>query len=408
MAKPEAEYHLVLHAGTQPWLDRPLGLLDRARARVLKRTMPWSGLLAGDRELRVGVLGVAAVTLALLGTLTVPAWLLILGPLLLGVPHLVADVRYGVVRNGLLARRHVLVPAAIAVALAGVLGMVGFGFLGALFVLLVGWEREGRSLRWIQMLAVLLTISLCVVAFAFPRPTGLVMAHLHNILAVALWWMWRPRSERWHYLVLLMIVGGIALLVLLPVDVVTLATRTPVPLEIETQVDILSGHTLSAVSVSGPARLSQWYAGLPVDQLGLRLVLLFCFLQSVHYTMWLSLIREDDRAQPTPRTFRASLHALVDDLGWPVLICSAALALLVALWAGLVDTVDARTGYLQFARFHGSLELCALAMMIAVGRPVTASTRHGSPARQRDTNPGSDRSARSRRDHDRGGDEARC
>jgi len=62
--------------------------------------------------------------------------------------------------------------------------------------------------------------------------------------------------------------------------------------------------------------------------------------------------------RPAPRPFRASLRALKDDLGGPLLVVSGVVALGVAGWA-LVDLAGARLGYLQLAAFHGYLELAA-------------------------------------------------
>ena len=95
--------------------------------------------------------------------------------------------------------------------------------------------------------------------------------------------------------------------------------------------------------------------------LGLRLVLLFTFAQSVHYVIWLRLIPEDDRERPTPRSFRASWRALIAELG-PLVWLALALALVIVSWA-LVDLAAARAGYLRLAHFHAFLEFAVLASL---------------------------------------------
>lgn len=77
-----------------------VALLDRLRGRVLRTCMPWSGRIAADREARVAVVATATVLLSFALTVVSPLLLLALGPIVLGVPHLVADVRYCVVRPG--------------------------------------------------------------------------------------------------------------------------------------------------------------------------------------------------------------------------------------------------------------------------------------------------------------------
>ncbi len=53
--------------------------------------------------------------------------------------------------------------------------------------------------------------------------------------------------------------------------------------------------------------LGQLAPGL-AEPWALRLVLLFAFAQAVHYGIWLRLIPEEDRPQPSPRTYAASFR----------------------------------------------------------------------------------------------------
>ena len=52
-------------------------------------------------ELRVAIIATAAIVLALVATATAPLWLLLAGPIVLGVPHVLGDVRYLVMRPAL-------------------------------------------------------------------------------------------------------------------------------------------------------------------------------------------------------------------------------------------------------------------------------------------------------------------
>jgi len=88
-----------------PALDRAvLSLLrpaDRLRAGLLRRSGAIGRRLIADRQLRVNTLALLGITTSLVLTAGAPLWLLVVGPLALGVPHLLADVRYLVVRPGL-------------------------------------------------------------------------------------------------------------------------------------------------------------------------------------------------------------------------------------------------------------------------------------------------------------------
>ena len=103
---------------------------------------------------------------------------------------------------------------------------------------------------------------------------------------------------------------------------------------------------------------------------GLRLILLFCFAQTIHYALWLQLIPDEDRERPTPTTFRASHQSLREDLGDVGLIVAALLAVGIAAWA-LADLAAANHGYFRVARFHGHLEIMAGTLLLLEGRRPT-------------------------------------
>src|SRR4051812_23892396 len=86
-------------------LEPILRLLDAGRGRGLRLVSSLLGPsrmrpLLADRQLRVALSGSFAMALALVLTLYCPLLLLIISPLVLGVPHLLADVRYLVAQPG--------------------------------------------------------------------------------------------------------------------------------------------------------------------------------------------------------------------------------------------------------------------------------------------------------------------
>ena len=60
---------------------------------------------------------------------------------------------------------------------------------------------------------------------------------------------------------------------------------------------------------------------------------------------------------------RASVIALDRDLGLPLMMACTLVAVGLVGWA-LHDLAAAHAGYFRLARFHGSLELCALAPVV--------------------------------------------
>jgi hypothetical protein len=188
-------------------------------------------------------------------------------------------------------------------------------------------------------------------AWAAGQTASLVFSHLHNFIAVMLWWCWRPRAG-WH-------LSGVPLLFLAASALLLFGIIGPWATGLAWQPGGLGpGYHLSFLA---PGVAEPW---------ALRFVLLFAFAQSVHYGIWLRLIPEDDRPQSTPRTFAASARALRADLGLPLLAGAVAVALGIALWA-VLDLATARENYLRLALFHGHLELVA-ATWLFVERPLSA------------------------------------
>ncbi|MGV3663708.1 MAG: hypothetical protein ACO1TE_26290 [Prosthecobacter sp.] len=331
-----------------------LGPLDRLRWMWLKLLGPWALPLVRKRELRVIAAGCGVVAFSLMATLVSPFWLLALGPVLLGVPHLVADVRYLVLRPGLHRRRGGWLLVGGLLLLAG-LGFhsVGCGLAAVAVTALIShgtWNRRSAALGFTGLLV--------AGAWAAGDAAALIFAHLHNFIAVLLWWCWRPRCVPGQLTVPLLFLAVSAMLLggwLAPWE---------------------HGFAWQPAGLGPDYHVSYLAPGL-AEPWGTRLVLLFAFAQSVHYGVWLRLIPEDDRPQATPRTFRASARALAADLGTPLMVVALLIALGIALWA-VADLAAARENYLRMALFHGYLELIA-ATWLFVERPDLGRSGHESP-----------------------------
>jgi hypothetical protein len=324
--------------------------LDRARVRFLRALMPLSSRLVGARDLRVAVLGIAVVGVALAATVLVPLWLLALGPILLGVPHLLADLRYCVVRPGWHRERSLWLTAGIPLVALGFGAPLELGLIGvAASVLAIGSCDDPRA-RMRLPLIVGAALGLAALTYTLGSTADLIFAHAHNFIAVAMWAQWRRRESRLHTLVLASFVLASACLMLGIGDFAwtsTMASNLPAGLDANTHVESLA-----------PALPHSW---------GLRLVILYAFAQAVHYGVWLRLVPEDDRPRATTRSFRASYLALREEFGALLLAAFVLASVGLAIWA-CVDLVEARSGYLRFARFHGMLELTAIALWLT-GRP---------------------------------------
>lgn len=329
-------------------IDHACRGLDGLRARMLKGAAPWMRPFIRHRELRVATFGTSVVIAALALTVLCPFWLLALGPIVCGIPHLVSDLRYLVFKPGLhrSAGFWMLIGAPLAVAGAGFESMAfGLAATAGAVVLAIGpLERKAVVL--------VVVAALGTGCWMLGNVSQIVFAHLHNVIAVMLWWCWRPRRGWLPALMpALFFLGSLALMLGWLEPVTSMAWLAPSSLPPELHLDTLAGG------------LAQPW--------GLRLVLLFAFAQAVHYGVWMRLIPEDDRKQPTPRPFAATFRALRDDMGAAILAIAAMLAAGLAAWA-VLDLAEARTGYLRLALFHGYLELAAAALLF-IQRPRTST-----------------------------------
>ncbi|MEM6996087.1 MAG: hypothetical protein AAF721_36610 [Myxococcota bacterium] len=331
----------------------PLAVVDAIRRWWLWRLGGLGRVLVRNRELRVALVFSAVIGSALLGTLVFPLWLLALGPMVWGVPHLVADFRYLVVRPGYGNRRILWVVGGIPLLAIAVGGPLVWGFVGTAAVALCA--RGSRAWRVIACAAML---ALGGLAMSAGTLADVVFGHVHNFAAVGLWWLWRRRTGRVHWLPIVLLAAATALLL------------SPDPAAVVRAFGGLGWHPAHEGATVQLWRLAP-RAG---PDIGLRLVLLFCFMQSVHYAVWMVLIPDEAQTRATVMTFRKSYEDLRRDLGSGAIVVTGLLAVSLAAWA-LWDLAAAGRGYFRVARFHGHLELMAGCLLLLERK--SASRRRG-------------------------------
>lgn len=349
-AAPAAAFgDLVLRPlyGMLPLLDAGRGLTLRILVKILGSA---AAPFLTRPSLRIAALGSLAVAVGLGLSLAAPLWLLAVSPLVLGVPHLLGDLRYLVARPGCHRRTRLVLLAGVPLLVCGLGAGMPAGLLAVAGAMLAA-RGEGFFRRGLGLLACA-AVGLVGYRYGFYY-LELALAHVHNFVGVLLLWLWRPRREVWPLVPLVLVLVGSALILLGVAEpaawALSLGPRSP---------------ELGAGALQGLLAP----AGLFDPTLGLRLVLVYAFAQSVHYAVWLRLIPEDDRERPAPRSFSSSLRALRADLGGPLLAGALIVFVGLALWA-LRDLAAARTGYFRVALFHGYLELCALGLWLVEGRP---------------------------------------
>ena len=298
------------------------------------------------------MLAIVHLSAALLLTGIAPLWLLLVGPLILGVPHIVADIRYLLLRapgrpliGALLVPLGLLTLLRVVVVLGGPhlpaaeIGLGGAALLAGAFAAPPGWRR---------LLVAGLALAFTLAGLSAPHLAAVALAHMHNLVGFALWMVWARRSVMGTsalWAIGAAYVGAIALLLLAPIS--------------------FAGLAGSALGLEYPELADALAPGL-APELAARVVLTFAFAQAVHYAVWLRLVPGTPpySGGPVAPSFRRAFRDLRADLGrWGVVV-AVALTALVPLW-GLADPLGARETYLSVVLFHGWLELSVLMRLLA-------------------------------------------
>ena len=339
---------------------RPLDELRRLALRALGVDWPVARALAVRRSVRVPALltvhALAALTLSVLA----PSFLLAVGPMVFGVPHLAADVRHLLVRRAS-SGGWLWASAGFALALIALRALAESGVqrvplsfehaLAAAWVLLgAAAGAAGRPRAGARAWAVLAGAgALAAFAIAAPRTFRMVLLHGHNLLAIGIWLVVFGRQWRLTWLPVAIVLGGAA----------ALAGGVAVGTTVQHgALSVFGLHVFAAADWLAPG----------LDGAGaLAITTSFAFLQSIHYAVWLIAIPAADRPGDGGRAWRTAWRDLRRDLRPAGVWLVVGLALLVAV-AGVVSMAPTRRLFLSLATFHGWLELAVLAYLLARGR----------------------------------------
>jgi hypothetical protein len=331
-----------------------LSPLDRARTAFFVRATRVAVLrpLLLEKQRRVPALLLAHASVALALAVTAPMLLLIVGPLVLGVPHVLSDLRYLVLRPALSRPLRWLLLSGcgvlFGVRLAELLGVhglarweLGGAGLLALSVVLLGATtlKSPRTLG-----ALLLIVALSGAALRWPNAARLCLSHGHNVIALALWALVFSRSRRRALLVSLSVLVAVALLLATPLAWWGFRHGSQAALGL---------HAFAAAEVLAP--------GIADTTLALGVVSSFAYLQSVHYAIWLHAVPQEVTRGEGTLTFRMSLQSLIADFGKPALLLVTLLVVAVPL-VGMLAPLRVQAAYLSLSAFHAYLELAALAL----------------------------------------------
>ena len=330
----------------------PLDAARRTTLRLATRSPVLTRVLA-RRDSRIACLATAQVMVLFALSVWAPVALFFLGPVVFGVVHLAADVRYLALRR---QPPRALLAASVVLALAITAARIGVGMhvlsartgdrvdvlLGLVWVGVALGAGAGDRPRALLLAVAPGFVFAAWLLVARAHAVNLALVHVHNLVAVLAWLFLFRRRRRWAALPVALAVGFSAVLLsgaLLPWT--------------------FAHGGFSAFGVTS-TQLSAWLAPGARGDLGLALTTSFVFLQGVHYAAWTSWIPQDALpAEGTP-TFRMSIRALIKDFGRVALGC---VALAAVAFAGLAvwNVRESIAWYMTIAKSHAWFELAFLA-----------------------------------------------
>jgi hypothetical protein len=348
-----------------------LTLLDGVRARALRWTLQPALFRKAfrDRAARLSALFALSVLLYLPLSFWFPLWMLAIGPLVWGIAHIAASVRY----QPYVSRGTDRLRSTLTFLFSLWAAMSLYRIYTDVIAHVPAWETRSGIVEaafasaallgtlWIHRATVSFGALLSAVFIApvtwflwhAPLATTGVLIIAHNFVAF-FYWVAATRTRRDRAAAL----GSLAVFTIL--------------------------HALVWLKVFDPVicwrpetNLLSW-SGLSIDDLGrtvapwstdssfwYRCVVLYAFGQAIHYFVWLKAIPDLFAPSERPTSFRLSWDLLRRDFSPRATLGVCALAVVPLLCWGALGFDVAERLYFAFASFHGYLEIAGLGWVVA-------------------------------------------
>lgn len=339
---------------------------DRLRQKLLETFGAFLVPFIRSRALRVNTVAIIGFSIAAILSLQLPLWQLTLGPIIWGIPHIIGDLRYLVIKQGLIRSLSfwlfVVIPLAYFTyqprITTTMIAVGGGALLGAIYQRSIHLQKKLSTTTKQRLFIVFTLVSIgYLLAQQLPRQSHFALLHGHNLITLAIWWFWRPR-RRWEWISIGVLIG-FSVLILLGWEADE--WRNSYPKEVA-----FGKLSMSYFEVT--------LAGIIPREWRPQLVVLYGFLQSAHYLVWVRLIPEDDRLNQTPITFRRSVIRLSQDFGSWILLFTLLAMIGLGAWA-MIDVASARFSYLRWISAHASLELVLIAYLFVSHQPLRTTSK---------------------------------
>jgi len=287
--------------------------------------------------------------------LNFPLWVLLIGPIVLGVPHLISSIRYipqltSMNRFSIPVVGSFFVLVAVARLWMGTYGnalleggpntlelIAGFSLLG-----LVGFFYRQSKARLAGSLFLL--GGLFVASLNYPLETLGFLVLAHNFVA---FFFWISRSEnkadKMAAMTALFIFSAASFAILAGVFDHFMSSRV---------FEIFNGFNDASIGtqIFPHADMTMWSRAVSAYALG----------QGIHYFVWLKAIPEQELPYQHTTNFSYSFKLLKSDMGNRLVYFSGLVLVGLVAFALLKNFMEARFIYLSLAAFHGYFEIMAL------------------------------------------------
>lgn len=355
-------------------MEAALSALDHFRSEVLRATtrIGWLRRCFQTRWIRQLALFTISALLMLTTSLVFPLWVLLLGPIMYGLPHLFASARYfpkliqapGQVKNKLWGG----IAAVFAVTFL-FKSLVQADALGWELTQVSEWGGSGRfdlgvlalttfagaraiGLGWKGTLLASVTLTPLVLMFGLhPLETTGAMVLIHNFVG---FYYWRKASStRPEKTAALFAFFG---------------TLVGTFLIIYGNFDFVWGILTPDGMLEFAGMDTGTIAGLILpgvedgEILCVRLAAAFAFSQSIHYYVWMKAVPDQFHTAQVPTSFRQSWSLLKSDFGSKAALFIAGATLVYLLSWAVIAIPLARLLYFSLASYHGYLEIAGIAI----------------------------------------------
>jgi hypothetical protein len=353
-----------------------IDLLEAARIGALRLMLSakWMREAFRDRATRLSLLFGIAVLIYLPLSLYFPLWVLAIGPIIWGVPHIFASLRFQADMvhaksssvDGSSVRRAIFFSCLIWA------GITLFRIYTDVFQNLSRWDRTHpgaveaavavvmliglsfifrRSLKQLALSSVLL-VPITLALWKLPLVFSGILILGHNFVACVFWILAaRERRDR------AVAVGATVLFVLIHILVFLKVFDGLINL-----FPVASSLGWSGASIDGLGHMiTPWSENLSVWY---RAVSLYAFGQSLHYFIWLKAIPDLRAPTSNPTSVRTAWNFLKRDFGLKLALGACLLSLIpMAVWL-IIGFETSHNLYFAVASCHGYFEFAGLALLL--------------------------------------------